>query len=247
MGHSQHTLTLYLFRTRPPWLIVLAAEAGALLFAIPCSTVVYVLHDLFDSTDQFTPELPTCYLVSASAVVASISILLYVATQRASFRSSDRADVPSSLRQPADNTTAPPPPPQVASQQPAQQPSRPPISESQQSQRSSLLFDRIPSHLGHDIIFLKAVEHYTQVTTTRDNTLVLLRFSDTVTSLGSLGIQVHRSYWVAYRHIKLQHTRGDRVFLQLSGGHEVPVSRPHRADVQRYLKTLSDSDPAQAP
>lgn len=269
MCHALKSQTLYLFRNARSWQIWLATLASGLFAAIPCGLVVYVVHGLFDNTDQFAPSLLTCYVVSAAALCASFAIVLYVAAQRASLRSAiSAADGSSSLREIEVRKSAPLPP-DGASQRPevvgavggrfaaastvssvstpehtatevhpptVQQPDRPPVAE---SQASKLLLDRLPRDLGRNIICLRAVEHYTQVTTVIDTTLVLMRFSDAVNSLDTLGIRVHRSHWAAYRHIKRLRTVGDRTFLQLSGGHEAPVSRPHRAEVQRYLKSLS--------
>lgn len=55
--------------------------------------------------------------------------------------------------------------------------------------------------------------------------VVLMRLSDVARALEGQGMQTHRSYWAAYRH----------VVLHLTGGHRVPVSRSFRADVRAYM------------
>ena len=60
------------------------------------------------------------------------------------------------------------------------------------------------------------------------STLVLMRFADAVAELdGAGGLQVHRSYWVARRHVEGAARRDGRTTLRLTGGHEVPVSRTY--------------------
>ena len=46
---------------------------------------------------------------------------------------------------------------------------------------------------------------------------------------GAGGLRVHRTYWVASRHVTGAARRHGRTTLRLTGGHEVPVSRTYMA------------------
>jgi len=86
--------------------------------------------------------------------------------------------------------------------------------------------DRIPNHLGTDLIALEMEDHYVRVHTAAGSDLVLMRMRDAVAELGDLeGEQVHRSWWVARSSVEGSRREGRNVRLQLSGGLEAPVSR----------------------
>ena len=54
-----------------------------------------------------------------------------------------------------------------------------------------------------------------------------MRLTDAVAEFGDLGMQVHRSYWVAHRHVLGTVNCGERTLLRLTSGHQVPVSRTY--------------------
>ena len=93
--------------------------------------------------------------------------------------------------------------------------------------------DRLPEKLGRDLVYLKTADHYVEAFTTAGSTLVLMRFADAVAELdGAGGLRVHRSYWVARRHVEDALRQHGRTTLRLTGGHEVPVSRTYMAAVR---------------
>ncbi|MDE0202260.1 MAG: LytTR family DNA-binding domain-containing protein [Rhodospirillaceae bacterium] len=93
--------------------------------------------------------------------------------------------------------------------------------------------DRLPEKLGRDLVYLKTADHYVEAFTTAGSTLVLMRFADAVAELdGAGGLRVHRSYWVARRHVTGAARQDGRTTLRLTGGHEVPVSRTYIAAVR---------------
>ena len=93
--------------------------------------------------------------------------------------------------------------------------------------------DRLPEKLGRDLVYLKTADHYVEAFTTAGSTLVLMRFVDAVAELdGAGGLRVHRSYWVARRHVEGAARQEGRTTLRLTGGHEVPVSRTYMAAVR---------------
>lgn len=86
--------------------------------------------------------------------------------------------------------------------------------------------NRLPKHLGQDLISLEAQDHYVQATTTQGNAMVLIRFGDAMAEMeGMAGLQVHRSWWVATRHVKALERKQSKLILTLSNDVRVPVSR----------------------
>ena len=92
--------------------------------------------------------------------------------------------------------------------------------------------DRLPEKLGRDVIYLNVSGHYVNAVTTEGAGVILMRFADAVAELGDTGVQVHRSYWVAHRHIAGIFRRDERTMVRVTGGHELPVSRTHVAAVR---------------
>lgn len=92
-------------------------------------------------------------------------------------------------------------------------------------------WNKVPSGLGRDLISLSAELHYLRVRTTNGDTLVLYPFGKAVQELATLpGQQVHRSHWVALKHITDIKRRGDGATVYLSSGPPLPVSRRFRKD-----------------
>ena len=88
----------------------------------------------------------------------------------------------------------------------------------------SPFFGRLPAELGRDLVFLKMAGHYLEVTTIAGSASILMRLGDAAAELGDMGMRVHRSYWVAHRHVTGVERRGNRAVLHLDGAHDVPVS-----------------------
>lgn len=86
--------------------------------------------------------------------------------------------------------------------------------------------DRLPAHLGRDLIALEMEDHYVRAHTQAGSTLILMRMRDAVAELGGIdGAQVHRSWWVARGHVIGTARDGRNVRLLLTGGIEAPVAR----------------------
>lgn len=86
--------------------------------------------------------------------------------------------------------------------------------------------DRLPPHLGRDLIALEMEDHYVRAHTPAGSTLILMRMRDAVAELtGIEGVQVHRSWWVARDHVAGTTRDGRNVRLRLTGGIEAPVAR----------------------
>lgn len=113
-------------------------------------------------------------------------------------------------------------------------------SHSKQNTPSQRFLDRLPKHLGQDIISLHAQDHYIKVVTTHGSEMILMRLSDAIAELESLdGFQTHRSWWVAARHvIKIDNHEG-RVKLCLSNGDMAPISRSFKNKTEKQLAQYS--------
>jgi hypothetical protein len=98
--------------------------------------------------------------------------------------------------------------------------------------------ESIDPPLKADIVAIEAQEHYIRISTDNDTRMVLHRFSDAVRHLpDSLGMQVHRSHWVADKAVRGLVVKGQRMQVELSNGTRVPVSRTFRSAVeQRFEK-----------
>ncbi len=83
-----------------------------------------------------------------------------------------------------------------------------------------------PSLQGSKLKALSAEGHYVRVWTEAGSELLLLRFKDAVRQLDRKeGTQVHRSWWVRKNSINSVHRRDGRIFLNVDGVAQVPVSR----------------------
>ncbi len=95
--------------------------------------------------------------------------------------------------------------------------------------------DRLPAEMGEDPIYLRMRDHYVEVFTTAGQCVLLMRFGDAVRELDTLGMRVHRSFWVNHAHVEGLVRRGQRRFLRLTGDREIPVSRSYRAAAEGAL------------
>ena len=93
--------------------------------------------------------------------------------------------------------------------------------------------DRLPAHLGSDLLALEMEDHYVRVHTALGSELILLRMRDAVAELGAIeGAQVHRSWWVARDAVEDVKRDGRNLRLVLTGGLEAPVSRARIAELK---------------
>jgi hypothetical protein len=98
---------------------------------------------------------------------------------------------------------------------------------------SDLFFNRLPKKLGRDIISLNAQDHYVEVRTTLGSELILMRMNDAIAELSDHeGLQIHRSWWVARKHVVKTLSRDGKKFLQLTNKTRVPVSRSFSKNIQ---------------
>ena len=95
----------------------------------------------------------------------------------------------------------------------------------------------IPKEIGTDIVYLKAELHYVRVVTTVGEKLVLYNLKDAIADLGSTleGVQTHRSYWVASRHLSRMITERGRKYVMTDYGKKLPVSRRKASEVKEFI------------
>lgn len=87
---------------------------------------------------------------------------------------------------------------------------------------------RLPTRLGRDIVFVEAQEHYLRIVTSRGEHLLLQGLAHAVTELeqnGFDGIQIHRSVWVAWKHVENVDVRTGAISVAVSTGASWKISR----------------------
>ena len=267
-------LTLFIARFRSNVQMMLALAAYSMVMAVPCGAIGYGVYGLFHGTPRHLAELPATYLVCAANILASTGLVYCVLRLRMSrlpdgSGSSPRlavasgAQPPSPGRAAAATAQAAPSAPIVPEQPPRHvsgdgatsgTPSgtEPAADATESSEPPPANFlGRLPVHLGRDVVYLKVSGHYLEVVTTHGSGVILQRLMDAVRELGSTGMQIHRSYWVAHHHIRYVVRRDRRTLLHLTGDYEVPVSRTFLPEVRQRIKPQTErrhrgrSDPEQ--
>lgn len=89
---------------------------------------------------------------------------------------------------------------------------------------------KLPPHLGHDIVSVRAQDHYVEVTTSQGSAMVLMRLGDAVADLEPLrGLRVHRSWWIRLAHVTRTEQGSNGPEVLMSTGQRIPVGRSFRA------------------
>lgn len=87
--------------------------------------------------------------------------------------------------------------------------------------------------LAKPILRAEAQEHYVRLTTATETRMVLYRFNDIVAELSDeVGMQVHRSHWVAFEAMARLVKDDGRLWLELKDGERIPVSRKYAEEVR---------------
>ena len=217
LGHCTAMALLYCLRRCRPVHLVLASLAAGLYVAANIATVAYALDRLMRPHGPPPPAWPLFYVRAAVASVVHFGLIHYLAVQLAKLR-------------------------QLPEQR--SETNRSPVIESVPSGR---FLDRLPEEVGRDVVYLTVNGHYINVVTTAGSAAVLMRLADAVAELGDLGLQVHRSFWVANRHVTEVVRREGRTVLQVTGGTEVPVSRTFLAAVRKLAEDKGNGIPRQRP
>ena len=238
-------LTLYVVRHQRPVVMAIALLAMVLVLGATCTAIVLAVFEAVPGAPIRSLSPDRIYGTCVFYLFAATSLLYYVLwvrlNRRAGAADADGVGAAAATRvaelpvAPPRTTTAPPSMrPSPTAEAPTAEVPAAPFDDARQpaAATESRFFDRLPDDLGRDIIYLAAAAHYVDVITAAGSASILLRFSDAVAELGDLGVRVHRSYWVAYGHVKRALRRDGRTLLLLTGDHEVRVGRNYLAEVR---------------
>ena len=91
------------------------------------------------------------------------------------------------------------------------------------------VLQRLPIEKRGELISMTVMDHYVEVTTTRGKHLILMQFNDAITEIPPhLGLQIHRSYWVASDQVQAHRRDGKQLLLITTAQDALPVSRRYR-------------------
>ncbi len=95
------------------------------------------------------------------------------------------------------------------------------------------LYARLPEGTVSEIAHITVSDHYTVINLSDQTELrILMRFADAVKEMDDTrGFCIHRSHWVAAKQIQTAKRVGNREFVELSYGKEVPVSKTYRENL----------------
>jgi DNA-binding LytR/AlgR family response regulator len=95
-------------------------------------------------------------------------------------------------------------------------------------------YSRLPRAIGCDIILISSDMHYLHVYTTLGKCMILGTIRDAAEQLGDDGVLVHRSHWVAHKHVNRLSRRGRSWECVMSNDQRVPVSRRNQGKVSEW-------------
>ncbi len=224
--YANSVMALYLLGSRPLGQILLAVTVVTGVSALPSTAVIYTLDRIL-WPGYPSHDLTVLYLWTFPPMVLGSMFVLFLISRPGSHRRHIEAATDTSPGQDDGVSAALPQqgPPAVAT--PASQP-----------QPDSPFFARLPTRLGRDLIFLKMNDHYVEAFTSAGRGIILMRFADAVAELAGVGMQVHRSHWVSFRHVVSLVRDRHRRFLELTGGHKVRVSRTYLPAVRLAIERL---------
>jgi hypothetical protein len=107
------------------------------------------------------------------------------------------------------------------------------------SQSKGEFITKFAKLIGTDVIYMMSELHYVRVVTSKGETLVLHNLKDAIAQLPTeySGIQTHRSYWAASKHIESIKEKNGQSSVVLSMDKTIPVSRRKLAEVREFLAT----------
>ena len=227
LAYSVTMLTLYLVRLRSSPQVALAMEVTALALAAPCTATTYTAYAMFHGGRGPSSQLGIIFLTVAISLLGIEALVYYVLYMRLHIRRMVAVEdfvAPPDADAEADGVAHTVSAGLAAARTDRSRASPAPSSQ-QPGVESKRLFKCLPAELGRDIVCLHVSGHYLHVTTTAGSAVILMRLGDAVAELGDRGMQIHRSYWVAHRHVRRMVRRDHRTVLLLTSGQELPVSR----------------------
>lgn len=98
---------------------------------------------------------------------------------------------------------------------------------------AKLILRKLGPDAGQKLVRMQSADHYVEVHTETGSKLLLMRLSDATQMLEAFdGGQVHRSHWVNFSEIAGVVKRNRKIWLRMSDGAEVPVSRSFRPELR---------------
>lgn len=92
---------------------------------------------------------------------------------------------------------------------------------------------RLPDGASGRILRLTVEDHFVDVITDVDSYRIRMRFSDAVDEMEPcIGFCTHRSHWVALDAVAGVHREAGKVFVRITNGDLVPISRKYRSNVE---------------
>ena len=227
--HSLGACILRLGQSRPPAQIALVCAAGTLFTTVPCTAIVFTTYWMFEPDVAAHLAIGDIYLNVTVAVVPYSLMIYYAACLRVRLRAA--AGSSARMRPAAGSATS------AAVSSAGHEPGHEPSTEQQlqPAVAEARFLARLPESVGRDVVYLQVHGHFINVVTTTGAHSMLMRFADAVAELGDLGIQVHRSYWCALRHVTSVTRRDERTVLRVTGGLDVPVSRTYLNTVRAAI------------
>jgi DNA-binding LytR/AlgR family response regulator len=216
LGHSMSMAVLYCLRRCRYCPVAIVSIVAGLYVAANIATVGYGLYVMMKPAMPLHQGWHVLFLRAAIASVVHITAIQYLAVQRAKLRPL-MDSMPSETQGDRGGTVT------ASATKP---------SSAHAPEVPKRFLDRLPENVGHDVVYLRVNGHYINVVTTDGTAAVLMRFADAVVELGNLGLQVHRSFWVAHRHVSAVAQNAGRTVIHVTGGEEVPVSRTFLAAVR---------------
>ena len=207
--HAFCATVQFTVRNRPRIQAALANAAGTAFLAAPCSAVAVTLYGAFVPVNTWQDDLLEVY-ANVLLLLGGCSVFVhYVARQHVKIR--EARSLAGGDAKNGGFQRAPAKPGNLSRER---------------------FFARLPANIGEDVIYLSVSGHYLSVVTPAGSALVLMRLADAVAALGELGMQVHRSHWVAHRHVLGTIRRDDRTLIRVTGPRDLPVSRTYLANVR---------------
>ena len=96
-------------------------------------------------------------------------------------------------------------------------------------------FDRLPPAIGRDVVSVQSDLHYLHVRTLKGQATLLGALSELDGAMGEAGLRVHRSFWVARKHVKRVIRSAKGWYCEMRDGRRVPIARRRQVDVREFL------------
>jgi DNA-binding LytR/AlgR family response regulator len=99
------------------------------------------------------------------------------------------------------------------------------------------LFKRLKTYqAAANILALRAQDHYVEVITEQGSELCLVRLNDAISEAApTIGVQIHRSHWVAISAIKKLETKGSDKFVCMTDGTSLTISQSRIKELRDVL------------